>query len=173
MTTRQFLQTASDARNGVRELLQTIFAAELLAPSRSLWVVSPWLRDVPILDNTANGFVSLGSRFPASQIRLSLVLAELALRGTQLILATRHEPGNRQVLDALNNLLVPNNSIIFHERGDLHAKGIVGDSFALLGSMNLTFNGLERLTEMIVFETTRARVEEIRIAFRNEYGGTV
>jgi hypothetical protein len=46
MTARQFLQSAVDTRNAVRELLQIVFASELLAPSRCLWLVSPWLREV-------------------------------------------------------------------------------------------------------------------------------
>ena len=36
---RQFLQSAADSRNSVRELLQIIFTAELLSPSRCLWIV--------------------------------------------------------------------------------------------------------------------------------------
>lgn len=48
---RQFRQSAADSRNSVRELLQIIFTAELLSSSRCLWIVSPWLRDIPVLDN--------------------------------------------------------------------------------------------------------------------------
>lgn len=171
MSTRQFLRKASDARNAARELLQLVFAAELLAPSRCLWIVSPWLRDVPVLDNTTGSFVALGPNFPRGEVRLSLVLAELAARGTKIVIATRCEPGNRQVLDALGDLVGREEAVLFQERDDLHAKGIVGDRFALLGSMNLTYNGLEYLTEMLVFQTERARVEEVRVAFRGEYGG--
>ena len=57
------------------------------------------------------------------------------------------------------------------KRSELHAKGIVGDRYSLLGSMNLTFNGLERLTEMLVFQNELGSVEQLRLAFRKEYGG--
>ena len=65
----------------------------------------------------------------------------------------------------------PDDSLIFHERAELHAKGIVGDAYALIGSMNLTYNGLDRLTEMLIFNTDRPAVESLRLSFRREYGG--
>lgn len=167
---RQFLQTATDARNSVRELIQTMFAAELLFPSRCLWIISPWLRDVPVLDNTTGSFLALCPDFPITEVRLSLVLQELLTRGTQIVIATRPDFGNRQVLDGLRTAGFED-GVIFHERSELHAKGIVGDSSSLIGSMNFTYNGLERLTEMLVFQTDRAAVEQIRLSFRKEYGG--
>ena len=170
MTGRQFLQTAVDSRNSVRELLQIVFASELLAPSRCLWVVSPWLRDIPILDNTTGSFLSLCPDFPRSEVRLSLVLRELLRRGSQVVIATRPEDGNSQVIETLRSMDM-NDEMIFHEREELHAKGIVGDHFSLIGSMNLTYNGLDHLTEMLVFETERSSVEQLRLSFRMEYGG--
>ena len=170
MTTRQFLQTAADARNSARELLQLIFVSELLMPSRCLWIVSPWLRDVPVLDNTTGSFLFLCPDFPRSEVRLSRVLRELVERGTTVVIATRADAGNRQVVDELEGVSRAD-AVIFHERSELHAKGIVGDRYSLIGSMNLTFNGLERLTEMLVFQNDRGSVEQLRLAFRREYGG--
>lgn len=170
MSTRQFLQSAVNARNAVRELLQIVFAAELLCPSRSLWLVSPWIRDIPVLDNTTGSFLSLCPDFPQSEIRLSLVLRQLLVRGAQVVIAARPDPGNTQVYDGLRGIGAEN-SLVFHEREELHAKGIVGDAFSLIGSMNLTYNGIDRLTEMLIFETDRPKVEQLRLTFRREYGG--
>ena len=167
---RQFLQSASDARNAVRELLQMIFAAELLAPSRSLWLVSPWIRDIPILDNTTGSFLALCPDFPLTEVRLSLVLRQLLARGSQLVIAARPDPGNTQVYDSLRGI-GSDDGLIFLERSELHAKGIVGGAFSLIGSMNLTYNGLDRLTEMLIFETNRPAVDQLRLSFRREYGG--
>ena len=36
----------------VADLLQAIFAAEILRPSARMWIVSPWISDIPVLDNT-------------------------------------------------------------------------------------------------------------------------
>ena len=170
MTGRQFLQTAVDSRNSVRELLQIVFASELLNPSRCLWLVSPWLRDVPILDNSTGSFVALCPDLPRTEVRLSLVLRELLSRSSQLVIATRPEDGNSQVIEGLRNTEF-HDELIFHERAELHAKGIVGDHFSLIGSMNLTYNGLDNLTEMLVFETEPSSVEQLRLSFRKEYGG--
>jgi hypothetical protein len=170
MMRRQFLQTAVDSRNSVRELLQIVFASELLAPSRCLWVVSPWLRDIPILDNTTGSFLSLCPDFPRSEVRLSLVLRELLVRGSHVVIATRPEDGNSQVIETLRSVDM-DDEVTFHERAELHAKGIVGDHFSLIGSMNLTYNGLDHLTEMLVFETLPSSVEQLRLSFRREYGG--
>jgi phosphatidylserine/phosphatidylglycerophosphate/cardiolipin synthase-like enzyme len=170
MTTRQFLQSAVDTRNGARELLQIVFAAELLSPSRCIWIVSPWLRDIPVLDNTTGSFLALCPDFPRTEIRLSHVLRELLARGTTVVIATRPDPGNRQVLDAIKSQARAD-TVIFHERTDLHAKGVVGGGYSLIGSMNFTYNGLERLTEMLVFQNDRASVVPLRLAFQREYGG--
>ena len=168
--TRQFLQSAVDTRNAVRELLQLVFASELLAPSRCLWLVSPWMRDVPVIDNTTGSFLFLCPEFPRTEVRLSIVLRELLARGSQLVIATRPDAGNRQVFDTLRGI-GRDDRVIFHERSELHAKGIVGDGYSLIGSMNLTYNGIERLTEMLVFQTERSSVELLRLSFESEYGG--
>jgi hypothetical protein len=156
----------------MRELLQIVFTSELLVPSRCLWLVSPWLRDIPILDNTTGSFLSLCPDFPRSEVRLSLVLREILGRGSQVVIATRPEDGNSQVTETLRSMAI-DDGVIFHERAELHAKGIVGDHFSVIGSMNLTYNGLDHLTEMLVFETEPSSVEQLRLSFRREYGGRV
>jgi hypothetical protein len=172
VTSRQFLQTSRSPRHGPRELLQTIFVAELLAPSSCLWIVSPWIRDVPVLDNSAGAFASLVADFPPTFVRLSRVLRELIERGTALVVATRKEAGNRQLLDSLGTL-GKHPAVTFHERDVLHAKGLVGNAYSLIGSMNLTYSGVDRLDEILVFDTNAAKVEEWRLTFRNEYGGVL
>lgn len=169
MTTRQFLQTAADSRNAAREVLQTVFMAELLKPSRCIWIVSPWLRDIPVLDNAARGFSALAVQFPTTELRLSRVLVELMTRGTEVVVATRPDPGNRQLPDAV--VAAGGLKMKFIERADLHAKGVIGDRYAITGSMNLTFNGIDYLNEMLQFTTEIAQVERLRLAFRGEYGG--
>lgn len=170
MSTRQILRRHSDARNAARELLQTIFATELLAPSRCVWIVSPWLRDVPILDNRAGDFVAVGPAFPRGFVRLSRVLATLLERGVQIVVATRPELQSRQVVETVR-AASPAGRLLYSERDELHAKGIVGDRAAVIGSMNFTHNGVDRLTEMLTFHTEAVRVSELRLDFAREYGG--
>ena len=169
-TVRQFVHDSSETRNSVREVLQTVFAAELLNPSRTLWLVSPWIRDVPIIDNGTGGFSYLCPDFPLTEVRLSFVLRELIGRGTVVVIATRPDAGNRQLVDGLGATAL-NGQVILREQPELHAKGIVGDRVAIVGSMNLTFNGIERLTEMVTVQAEPRLVEEIRLTFQAEYGG--
>jgi phosphatidylserine/phosphatidylglycerophosphate/cardiolipin synthase-like enzyme len=167
---RQFVHDSSESRNSVREVLQILFAAELLHPSRTLWIISPWIRDVPVLDNRTGGFAYLCPDFPLTEVRLSYVLRELIGRGTAVVIATRPDQGNRQIFESLGGANASTH-LIFEERSELHAKGIVGDRFALTGSMNLTYNGIERLTEMVAIQSAASLVEPIRLTFQAEYGG--
>jgi phosphatidylserine/phosphatidylglycerophosphate/cardiolipin synthase-like enzyme len=171
--TRQILLTATSVRNAAREVLQSLFAAELLAPSRCVWIVSPWLRDVPILDNSTGAFSMLSPDFPLADVRLSLVLRELLSLGSDVVIATRPGDGNRQVIDSIEGCPRFETGFTFVERSTLHLKGIVNDRCALLGSMNLTYSGVERLTEMLILETTAPRVQRLRVEFSTEYGGTL
>ena len=97
---------------------------------------------------------------------------ELVRHGSQLIIATRPEAANRQVANQLRGS-VDDKEVVYLERAELHAKGIVGDGFSLSGSMNLTFNGVDRLTEMLDFQTERGAVEQLRLSFQREYGGRI
>jgi phosphatidylserine/phosphatidylglycerophosphate/cardiolipin synthase-like enzyme len=170
MNTRQVLHRGTDTRNVARELLQTAFACELLAPSRYLWIVSPWIRDIPILDNATGAFVALDPDFPRAVIRLSRVLRHLLDRGSRIVIATRPDPPSREVVEAIR-ATGSTDGLTHDERAELHAKGIVGDSLAIVGSMNFTHNGLDRLTETLTFDTDPSRVSEIRLEFAREYGG--
>ena len=62
-------------------LLSSVFLAELLAPSKCLWIVSPWISDVPLIDNSADSIEPLRS-FGPRFIRLTEVLVTLAEQGT-------------------------------------------------------------------------------------------
>jgi len=171
---RQLLQTSLDRRNSVRELLQIIFSTELLSPSKCLWIVSPWIRDIPILDNATGGFATLSPDFPRSEVRLSRVLLELLGRGTRVVIVTRPEPDNMQIVDALGQVVELDKAgeqLTFQQRGDLHAKGIVSDHCSLIGSMNFTYKGLDHSTELLIFDTDASAVEQSRISFFGEYGG--
>ena len=56
------------------DFLQSLFVAELIRPSRRLWISSPWISDVEIVDNRARQFGTLCPDWPATRIRLTRVL---------------------------------------------------------------------------------------------------
>jgi phosphatidylserine/phosphatidylglycerophosphate/cardiolipin synthase-like enzyme len=171
---RIILRTAGTARQEIRELLVGLLAAELVAPSRCIWLVSPWLRDVALLDNRSAAFRGVGPGWARREVSLFDVLAELTRRGSELIVATRPGDGNDASLVALQRAVGdgPAAKRLRSElRPQLHAKGLVGDDYCLSGSMNFTRNGIEHLDEMVTYTTDPEHVGALRIEFAQEYGG--
>jgi phosphatidylserine/phosphatidylglycerophosphate/cardiolipin synthase-like enzyme len=153
----------------IPDLLQSIFAAELLLPSRHLWIVSPWISDIPLIDNEAGAFFSIEPEWPSARIRFSQLLRALIERGAQITIATRDVDHNRIFREALESLVsTPHLSFVYSD--DLHEKGILGDTFYLSGSMNFTHNGVHVNTEVVHFITDAATIAEAQIAMRERWG---
>jgi hypothetical protein len=170
--------TVTDSRNRqifsgpkVREipdLLQSIFAAELLVPSTQLWIVSPWISDIPLIDNEAGSFSSIEPEWPPIRIRFSQVLQALIERGTRITIATRDVDHNRPFRDALESL-VSATTLTFVYAEELHEKGILGDAFFLNGSMNFTYNGVHVNSEILHLITDPATIAEAHITMRDRW----
>lgn len=67
----------------LRALLQAVFIGELLAPSQEIWLVSPWVSDIGVVNNTDGAFTGLEPSWGARHVRLSEILLRLAARGTE------------------------------------------------------------------------------------------
>jgi phosphatidylserine/phosphatidylglycerophosphate/cardiolipin synthase-like enzyme len=155
------------------DLLQSLFVVELVCPSRVLWLVSAWVSDVPVVDNSAGGFVGIDPAWDARQIRLSELLVALAARGTQIVVAANTDDHNRAFAERLHSAsrqfgvdeLV---QVGLHPR--LHAKGLLGDDYHLHGSMNFTHNGLRILTEELVLELDPDYVQRTRLDYLEWFG---
>jgi len=154
------------------DLLQTILVAELIAPSQCLWLVSPWISDIPVIDNTANTFQALEPSWYRSRIRLSQVLASLTQQGTTVYVATRPDLHNNSFLETLK-AKADLDYLNLHKAEELHSKGILSDSFYVAGSMNFTFNGITVNQETLSYETDSAAIAEQKLNFRARWGGTV
>ena len=128
---------------------EAAFAAELLDPSPDFWVVSPWLSDVPVLDNSCGVYTMVCADFARSRVSLSQVLAELMLRGANVHVVTRPDEGGA-VVRAIVALAGEQAGARLHHiaKADLHVKVILGRTMAFRGSMNLTYSGLEILDEL-------------------------
>jgi hypothetical protein len=174
VTTRLIHKSSWQCRHEARELLQAIFAGELLAPSRCLWIISPWISNVPVVDNEAQTFQPPDTTWGRGTIRLADVLRELARRGTQLVIATRPDAQNELFLEELQRLLRDAaclQQLTSHRVAQLHEKGIAGDEFYLGGSMNLTWNGIEVLEESLHYTTEDEAVATVRLQYRQRWGG--
>lgn len=155
----------------IPDLLQTIFVSELLNPSKCIWLVSPWISDIPVIDNTANTFLCLEPAWHRSRIRLSQVLTTLAERGTRVIIATRPDQHNRSFQEEIKlKSEYQQLPVGFHISEELHAKGILGDGYYLSGSMNFTFNGIIANEEAITYETSPEIIAEQQVIFTQRWG---
>lgn len=174
MTSRLIHKSSWHCRHEARELLQGIFTAELVVPSECLWIVSPWISNVPIFDNEAQSFQPPETTWGRGTIRLGDVLRELARRGSKLVIATRPDAQNESFLEDLSRSLDEAGCIdrlVAHRDAQLHEKGIVGDAFYLSGSMNLTWNGIEILEEALTYVTDAETVATKRLQCRKRWGG--
>lgn len=171
---RRIYRSSSTSNEETRELLQAIFTAELLLPSSQLWLISPWVTDLEILDNRSGGFAAFNPRWEPRNIRLVEILGRLIELGSRVVIATRpdsHNDGFVQKLRSQTEASGQVQHLTIHRREELHWKGLLGTDFYLSGSMNITFNGVEILDESVLFETSRDAIGQACIQVLEKYGG--
>ncbi|MFT5468122.1 MAG: hypothetical protein ACI8UO_003230 [Verrucomicrobiales bacterium] len=172
---RLIVKTLQGSRDEVRDLLESLFAAELLAPSEEIWLVSPWVTDLPLLDNRAGAYAGLEPSWPKRFLTLAELLA-FALKTSpscQLRVVTRPDIHNRRFCQRLRTLAeldaTDERLVMEEDRETLHTKGLAGTHFALKGSMNFTYNGIEVLEEAVELETDLSRVASLLLSFKTHY----
>jgi hypothetical protein len=159
------------------DVLAGLFSAELACPSKCLWLVSPWISDIELLDNTAGNFDAL-TRFGKRRIHLAEILVTLASTGTHLVVGTTMAEHNTRFLDRFKMLaedlrVEDKLTISIDTSDDLHTKALTGDDFALAGSMNITFNGIQVREEFIDLRTDEAFVAQARMDAFDRFGGVL
>lgn len=175
MSQRQIFKGHGWAERDVEELLQSVFGAELVAPSANIWLVSPWITDVAVIDNRTGSFSGLEPDWGHRAIHLVDVLAVLLRRGTRLTIATRNDDHNQRFLRRIETAAESQGlreRLLIREDDEehLHAKGLLGDDYHLSGSMNLTERGIRLNDENVVFTLGRDAVSAARVNFRETYG---
>lgn len=154
-----------------QDFLQSLFVSELLFPSKTLWLISPWLSDIAIIDNTARQFSSLNPDWSATSIRLSSILGVLVERGTRMVIIVNQDSHNDEFLIRMRPFQIrfPKQLFVIRE-ADLHEKGLLGDTFTLDGSMNFTFNGVYVNEEHLIYRCDPAKVAERRLTLLDRWG---
>ncbi|MGW5054356.1 phospholipase D-like domain-containing protein DpdK [Actinokineospora sp. NPDC004072] len=169
MTTRLIHRSAASPARDIAECLEGLFLSELLDPGTRLFVVSPWMSDFPAIDNRQGSYVALVPDWPPGMINFSAVLRALLVRGVVVRLACG--PGERESelvtriergadLDGTSaNLSVhrlPRDHRLFS-----HEKALVADTWAVYGSMNLTYSGVSMNGELITVTSDSASVAKV------------
>jgi hypothetical protein len=156
----------------VRDLLQSLFAAELVHPSKKLWLFFAWITDIELLDNSARQFASLEPDWPATHIRLSKVLDALLTRGVDVRVIIREHGYNKFFVAKLRDLkLRHDDRLKWVVQKDYHAKGLLGSDYFLSGSMNLTVSGITVNGEHLVLRCDRAVIAEQSMELEGQWEG--
>ncbi|RJQ27564.1 phosphatidylserine/phosphatidylglycerophosphate/cardiolipin synthase family protein [Candidatus Parcubacteria bacterium] len=152
----------------IRELLQSMFVGEMLRVEEQIWIVSPWISNVVLIDNRSGNFDTLNPEWGRREIRLVDVLIALMARGSQIVIVTRNLDTNTGFLDKLRDETERyglEHQLTINIKSLLHTKGILLSKSLLLGSMNLTYNGLEMNDEWIQFSIDPHDIASTRLEF--------
>jgi hypothetical protein len=155
----------------LNDLMQNLLVTELLVPSGQVWVMSPWISDIDVIDNTAGQFKTVLPGLPSRKIRFTEVLIELALRGCDVRVLTRDVESNVVARQRLENVGGLGAKPMVRIHPHLHDKGILGDRFHLQGSMNFTFFGQAVNAEGVTLTRDPHDIAEARIAYNALYEG--
>jgi hypothetical protein len=130
------------------EVLRSLIALELMAPSETISLISPWISDMPLVDNRFGQFRAIMPEMGKTQLGLVDVLITLAERGCQVRVMYRpHVPQTEGFLRRLPPFIKC--KAIEH----LHEKGLICNHFYLRGSMNFTYSGVNLNEESIELTT--------------------
>jgi len=173
---RVIRKSRAQSAGEVLDLLGALFSAELISPSTCLWLVSPWISDVDVVDNSAGTYPAL-TRYGRRQVRLAEVLIALAAQGTRVVIATTSDSHNDTFLRRLmllgRDLRVDNVDVVVDPSGELHTKALTGDDYALAGSMNITYNGIHLREEHVELRTEADFVARARMDVFDRFGGVL
>lgn len=172
---RQLRTTAVARREELADVLQTLMVSELLSPSDPLWIVSPWISDVELLDNRVDQFSGLVPDLSSRWVRLGEILTRTIAGGGSVVIATRPDDHNMRFVKSFERSIESSGGIdrlTVRFASDLHEKGVLTDRIHLSGSMNLTFNGLRRLEEAVQVNSDPEAIARVRHSYEDRWGVT-
>lgn len=173
MRTRNLRTSALSSREELADALQALFVTELLAPSTPMWIITPWISDVVVIDNRSGRFAGLLPDMPKRPIRLVEVLTSQLQRGGSVVVACRPDDHNQSFIQHLTERTTNagvRDQLVCRSAAELHEKGILTRDILLSGSMNLTYNGLRRLEESILLTDDPDAVARARHAYEDRWG---
>lgn len=152
------------------DLIQSLLVLELIQPSKTIWVGSAWISDIPLFDNRGLQYKSLEPDWPADIISLSKVLLALAKRGIQIVIITRDDEVNQNFLNKIKLNKSEDIKVDIILRDEFHEKGLLSDSYEVTGSMNFTYNGIKINDERVIYRCDKNKIAERQIVMWNKYG---
>lgn len=172
MNTRRIFKSRTSRQSEVLDVLSSLLVAEIAQPSAELWIVSPWITDLDLLDNRTGRFDCLEPAWGQRQVQTSELLARAVANGGTLKVMTNETQHNarfiRQLTERVANYGMLDNLYI-GQKEVLHTKGFLGDHFFLSGSMNLTIGGIVINDEQINLTTDKTAIVQALLAFNDFY----
>lgn len=171
---RRIFKNNSTSQLELADLFQSIFLGEILQPSKCLWIISPWISNINLIDNQSGKFDTVDAGWGHNKIKLINVIVKSVSSGTAIVVVTRPDNHNQKFIEKLSEEISGlglSDLVNIQQRKELHNKGILGENFYLNGSMNITYNGFEILDEQISFVIDEVEVAEAKLAFHKQYGG--
>lgn len=165
---RRIFKTQTTGVTTIQELLQTMFVAEVLQPGDEIWIVSPWISNVVLIDNRSGSFDALNPEWGRREIRLVDVLVTLMNHGKKVHIVTRSEASNDAFRSRIADLAREHcleDHLAVHIHDQLHTKGILLTRCLLMGSMNLTYNGMVINDEWVEFSLDSHDLGRTRLEF--------
>ena len=141
-----------DGGKTVRDLLASFFVTLMLRNSatQSMYLISPWLSDFKLLDNSFGQFKTLftlqSSVSENPYILFSEVLVEISSH-LPIRIITWPDEKYVEFVKKFDNF--PNISVRFEDDKKDHQKGLLTDLFYFEGSMNFTYSGVYRNREKV------------------------
>ncbi len=167
--TRKIFKSAVTSQHAAREVLSMLFAQELLAPSREVFIVAPWISNVVIFDGRLGQFATLNPEWDKREVRLVEVLVSIAANGTVLHIHTRPDDHNkgfrRRITEAMTDAGLQDQMRWSDKNANLHTKGVLTDRVLLDGSMNLTESGVALNDEAVTVSFVPEQVAAARVHF--------
>ena len=132
-------------------------------------MLSPWISDIVVIDNSAGQFKSILPGIPARPIRFTEVLTELARRGTLVRIIIRNDDKNTPVRSRINSLPASGSRPAILIRDNLHDKGLLSDRFHVHGSMNFTYYGQTVNEEGVTVTSDPDLIARARLDYQGRY----
>lgn len=166
---RRIFKSQQTGNATTRELLQSMFVGEYLQSGDEIWIVSPWLTNIALIDNRSGNFDSLNPSWGRREVRLADVLVSFMEKDVRVVIVTRNIDTNEPFVNKvreLSEMHAVGEYLHVVLKPELHTKGILLSSSLLMGSMNLTNNGLEMNDEMIQFSIDPEDIAGTRVALQ-------
>ncbi len=138
------------------DCLSSLLTLELFSPGKELYLISPWLSNVPLIDNRYGQFRAIAGEYNKPTLYLVDILRLLAERGTA-VRVLYLSPAKDMTGIFLRGIQDVEN---IEHRGfrRLHEKGLITSHFYLRGSMNFTYSGINLNQESVELTTDEAAV---------------